>query len=124
MDGLTIKELAPEHFELLRPIMEAEFDSDPPQPGTNRIFVCYDGADPVGFVRAEQLVWVGQIYIVPERRNTTTSIAKTMVNFLKDRFAGKCTVAAVASEPRVEKLFASFGFQKIDGTFHRRNWNF
>jgi hypothetical protein len=122
---MEIRELPPEHFEKLAPIFDAEFDSDAPLPGTNRIFVAYDdGGEPVGFVRAEQLVWVGQLYVVPERRNTTTSIARSMVNFLKERFAGKCTVAAIASEPRFEKLFESFGFQKIEGTFHRRNANF
>ncbi len=118
-------ELPPAKFELLRGIFEGEFNSDPPDKDHARVFVCVDDdGEPVGFVHAEVAIILGQLYVVPSRRNSTLSITQSLLSFLRKRFDGKATVAAVASEPRFEKLFESYGMQKIPGTFHRKNADF
>jgi hypothetical protein len=122
---MTIKELDKEHFGKLEAIFNAEFDSDPPRPDHSKIFVAYDDdGDPVGFVHAEQIILLGQVYVVPEKRNSTISVTKTMIDFLRSNFDGKANVAAVASEPRFEQLFKNYGMQMISGTFHRKNVDF
>jgi hypothetical protein len=121
---MKIVEVPPERFEDFTAIFDAEFDSDPPREGHSRIFACFDGDEPVGFIHAENFVLLGQLYVVPEKRNSTTSVVQAMLNFVQERFDGKACVGAVASEERFERLFAAYGMQKIEGSFHRKNSDF
>lgn len=120
---MTIRELPKEHFEKLSEIFDTIFDSDPPRPDHSRIFVCYEGEEPVGFVHCEAVVLLGQMFTVPGR-DKNGSIPRYMINFLQQQFDGKVNVAAIASEPRFEKLFDSYGMVLIPGTFHRKNVDF
>jgi hypothetical protein len=118
---LLVKKLPPEKYSRLREIFDDEFESDLPEPHNSDIFVAYDGGKMVGFVLSERVQMLGQLYVVPEKRNNTIEITKELLSSLREKYDGKEVVGAVASEPRFKKLYESLGMQKIFGDFYRKN---
>lgn len=118
---LIVKKLPPDKYSRLRDIFENDADSDLPKPDNSDIFVAYESGKMVGFVLAEDIKMVGQIYIVPEKRNNSRKIVGEMIRSLREKYDGKAVVGAVASEPRFRKLYESLGMHKIFGDFYRKN---
>lgn len=121
---IVVRKLSPEKFDRLRRVFDDEFDSDLPIPDNSEIFGAFENGKMVGFVLAERVVMIGQIYVVPEKRENSSGIVKNLLKFLQNRFDGREVVGAVASERRFEALYRAFGMQKILGTFFRKNIDF
>lgn len=124
MSTIVVRKLSPEKFARLRHVFDGEFDSDTPIPDNSEIFAAFEDGKMVGFVLAENIVLLGQIYVVPERREKSGGIVQNLLKFLQVRYDGRETVGAVASERRFEALYRAFGMQKILGTFFRKNIDF
>jgi hypothetical protein len=118
---MIVKKLKAEDYPRLKRIFADEFDSDLPDPSNSEIFVSYEDGKLTGFVLAEKVVILGQIYTVPEKRNNSSKIVQSLLNFVRERYDGKQVVGAVASESRFENLYRAFGMQKIEGQFYRKN---
>jgi hypothetical protein len=118
---MIIKKLKPEDFGRLKRIFADEFESSLPLPENSEIFVCYEDGVMRGFLLAENIKILGQMYVVPEKRNNSGKIVQSLLNFVRERFDGKEVVGAVASESRFENLYQAFGMQKIEGKFYRKN---
>lgn len=118
---IIVKKLKPEQFKRLEKIFEEEFDSDAPLPENSDIFAAFENGKLVGFVLAEQLVMIGQIFVIPEKRTGSTEVSRELLKELRKRFEGKEVIGAIASEPRFGNLYKALGMQKISGDFYRRN---
>lgn len=120
---MSITLLPPRHWHQLEGIFNDEFDSDlPDAQGDAEIFMSTDGGKRTGFILAEQVTLIGQIYVYPEfREKNVARNARDLVKFMQDRYQGKMPVGAVASEARFGKLYRLLGMQKIDGDFYRKN---
>jgi hypothetical protein len=118
---ILIKKLKPEQYSRLKDIFSDEFDSDVPLAHNSEIFAAYDGPKLVGFVLAEDVKMLGQIWVAPEKRSEGTEITMKLLRELRGRFEGKENVAAVASEPRFGKLYKALGLVALPGTIYRRN---
>jgi hypothetical protein len=108
------------HWHQLEDIFDREFDSDLPEAQNAEIFMATDKGKRTGFILAEDIKMVGQIYVYPDFRKESARYAGQMVRFCQERYQGK-SVATLASEPRFEKLYRLLGMQKIDGTVFRKN---
>lgn len=115
-----IKTLPPRFWHQLETIFGDEFDSDLPEAENAEIFIATEGGKRIGFILAEDVKMIGQIYVYPEFRKESARHAGQMVKFCQERFKGK-SVATLASEPRFEKLYRLLGMQKIPGTLFRKN---
>jgi len=118
---LIVKKLPAEKYSRLREIFDKEFDSDEPEPENSDIFVAYEGGKMTGFILVESIKVIGQLYVVPEKRNNASHTVKELVRCVQLKYDGKEVVAAVASEPRFRKLYESLGMHKIFGDFYRKN---
>lgn len=118
---MIIKRLPAAEFPRLQPIFENEFDSDAPLPDNSEIFVVYEEGKMIGFVLAEQIRLLGQIYVIPSQRKAGAKIVKALLDHCKDNYVGKEVIGAVASEPRFGNLYKAYKMQKIEGEFYRRN---
>lgn len=119
---IKIEKIPASLFSAFSGVFRKEFDSDAPLPSNADIFGAFDDGDQlVGFVLAERLVMVGQIWTAPQFRDNSTEIVAPLVRTLRDKYDGKENVGAVASEPRFRKLFENLGMEKIDGEFYRKN---
>lgn len=107
--------------QTIEEIFDDEFDSDLPDAKVSDLIGVYDGAELVGFVLAEKIEMVGQIYVAPAKRNNASQIARNLIRYLRDNIPDGVAVGAVASETRFEALYRSLGMQKIRGNFFRRN---
>lgn len=119
---MIVKELKPEQWNRLKEIFEREFDSDLPKPENSRILACFEDGKMVGFVLAEQVLMIGQIYVVPPRREKSGEIVRSLLSYIREKIAPRNVVGAVASEKRFEALYRAFGMQKIEGKFYRKNF--
>lgn len=115
-----ITKLPDRFWNQLEDIFDKEFDSDLPEKENATIFMATDGSKRTGFILAEDIKMIGQIYVYPEFRKESARYAGQMVKFCQERFKGR-SVATLASEPRFEKLYRLLGMQKIDGTVYRKN---
>lgn len=119
---MIVKKLKPEQYSRLAAIFDKEFSgSDLPETHNSEILVAYENSKMVGFILIEDIKMIGQIYVVPEKRNSSIQVIQNLVKSVKERIAPKNVVGAVASETRFEALFKAFGLQKIDGKFFRKN---
>lgn len=118
---LLVKKLPDDKYSRLREIFEDEFDSDLPEPKNTDIFVAYDHGRMTGFVLVEDVKVIGQLYVVPEKRNNASHTVRELVRCIREKYDGKAVVGAVASEPRFKKLYESLGMYKIFGDFYRKN---
>jgi len=116
---MSITNLPSRHWEQLKDIFDKEFDSDLPDAG--EIYISTEQGKRKGFILAEPLMMVGQIYVYPEFRNASARTAMEMVRFMNNRFRGKMPVGCIASEARFKKLYNALDMQEIDGTFFRKN---
>lgn len=121
---ITIRKVPAEKFYLFKEIFEQEFNSDLPLPENSEIFCACEDGEVLGFLLAENVVMIGQIYVVPKMRKNSGKIAQSLVRFVRHHIAPTNTVGAVASETRFNNLFKSFGMQHIKGMFFRRNIDF
>lgn len=105
----------------LATIFDEDFaGSDLPEKGD--IIGCYEDGKLVGFILAEPVLFIGQIFVTEEhRKENGGSIVKKLVRHVRDKVPDGLSVAAVASEPRFAALYKSFGMEKIAGTLFRRN---
>lgn len=115
---MTIKPV--KDFSRLEKVFKAEFGSLP-KAENSTIFGAFEDGRLIGFILAEDVVMIGQIYVVPEKRNESMSIVNSLVQTVKNEYDGKDNVGAVASEPRFEEMFKSLGMGKINGVFYRKN---
>lgn len=115
-----ITKLPSRFWNQLEQIFEDEFDSDLPEEENAEIFMATDGNKRTGFILAEDVKMIGQIYVYPDFRKESAKYAGQMVRFCQERFKGT-SVATLASEPRFEKLYKLLGMQKIPGTLFRKN---
>lgn len=121
---ITIREVPADKFHLFKEIFEKEFDSDLPLPENSTILAaCMDG-QVVGFILAEKIVMLGQIFVLPEKQHSSLQIVQQMINYISESIALTNVVGAVASEDRFTRLFKQFGMQEISGKFFRRNIDF
>jgi len=118
---LIVKKAKPEQFERFAKIFSEEFDSSLPEPDNSEILIAYENGVMKGFVLVEEVKLVGQIYVVPDERKSSSEIVKSLITFVKKTIAPKSVVGAVASERRFEHLYKAFGMQKIEGIFYRKN---
>jgi len=118
---VIVRKLTPEQFDRLGGIFRTEFDSDPPLIKNSEIYGAFEDGKMVAFVLCEKIVMLGQIYVVPEKRNNSSRFVQKMLSFLRDRYDNREVVGAVASESRFENLFKAFGMQGIQGKFFRKN---
>jgi hypothetical protein len=118
---MIVKKLKSEQFSRLKKVFEEEFASDLPEPQNSEILVVYEQGRMVGFMLAETIVMLGQIYVVPEKRKNSSKIVKNLLDYCKMQIAPKNVVGAVASESRFENLYKAFGMEKIFGVFYRKN---
>lgn len=117
---MEIRELEAREWLRLKGIFEREFDSDLPIPQNAKIFGCFEGEKMLGFILAENVVFIGQVYVIESER--TSGAAKKMLSFVREKFSReRKPVAAVASEKRFEMLFKSLGMTEIGGKLFRRN---
>lgn len=114
-----IRKLKPNEWVGLIDTFENVFDSDMPSPEHATIYGAFVDGKLAGFVLAEEVTFIGQIYVKDSKKNA--EIARSMVRFLREHTPDNKAVAAVASEPRFEMLFRTLGLQKIAGTLFRRN---
>ena len=118
---IIVKPAKEEQFQRFAKIFESEFESDLPLPDNSKILVAYENGVMKGFVLVEQIQLVGQIYVIPEERKSSSEIVKSLITFVKRTIAPKAVVGSVASERRFEALYKAFGMQKIEGIFYRKN---
>lgn len=118
---IVVKKLKPEQYSRLTDIFREDFDSDVPLPQNSDIFAAFEDGKMVGFVLAEDIKMVGQIWTLPKYRNNSIEIVAPLIRTMRDEFDGKEVVGTIASEPRFGKLFENLGMQKIDGEFYRKN---
>jgi len=108
-----------QHWHTLEEIFDKEFDSDLPERENAEIFVINEAGKRKGFILAEDIKMIGQIYVYPDFRNVGNT-ARDMVKFMVERYKG-IPVGTLASEPRFESLYKRLGMQKIEGSLFRKN---
>jgi hypothetical protein len=118
---ILVKKLKPEQYGRLKQVFNDVFDSDLPLPHNSDIFAAFEDGKVVGFILAEDVKMLGQIYVSPEKRSEGTEITMKLLKEVRERYEGKENVAAVASETRFEKLYRALKMEKISGTIFRRN---
>lgn len=118
---IVIRRLPADKYERLKRIFREEFDSDLPEPENSEIFVAIDDGKLAGFVLAEDIKMVGQIYAAPAYRDRSLEVVMPLIREIRDNYEGNAVVGTLASEPRFGKLYASLGMEPIAGDFWRRN---
>lgn len=118
---IITKPLKPDQYGRLKEIFARDFDSDLPLPENSEILVAYEEGKMQGFILIETVQVIGQIYVIPEKRNNSSGIVQNMLKYIRAKVAPKSVVAAVASEKRFENLYKSLGMQLIEGKFFRKN---
>lgn len=116
-----ITKLPSRHWYQLKDIFDEEFDSDLPDVDSGaEIFISVENGKRTGFILAEPVIFIGQIYIYPEfREKNIASTTLSLVKSVKERYEGQ-SVATLASESRFEKLYKRLGLDKISGTLFRK----
>lgn len=89
-----------------------------PHPEFGTFFGAFEDGHLKGFVLAEKIFMVGQIFTVGDGK---AEYAKALIDHLQAKYPPGISVATVASETRFEKLFKSLGMDRISGTLFRRN---
>lgn len=115
-----IKPLPSRFWNQLEGIFEDEFDSDLPEEANAEIFMATEGGKRTGFILAENIKMIGQIYVYPEFRKESSKHAGQMVKYCQERYKD-ISVATLASEARFEKLYRLLGMQRIPGVLFRKN---
>lgn len=118
---ITVKKLKPEQFARLEQIFREDFESPAPLPQNSEIFGAFENARLVGFVLAERVIMIGQVWVSPTLRNNSTEVIGPLIRIVRDEYDGVENVGAVASEPRFISLFKHYGMGEIPGTFCRKN---
>lgn len=115
-----ITKLPARFWNQLNGIFREEFNSDLPEEDNAEIFVASEGNKRVGFILAEDIKMIGQIYVYPDFRRDSAKYASQMVKYCQEHFKD-IPVGTVASEARFEKLYKLLGMEKIEGSFFRKN---
>jgi hypothetical protein len=114
---MRIRELTNEESEKLAGIFQNVFDSDLPPENHSTYYGAFgDDGELKGFVLAENVCWVGQIYnLDPDNPIYPIALVRHMDKITKDQ-----AVVTVASKEKFGKFFETMGMEKIEGTLYRR----
>lgn len=117
---IEINTIPAEAYHQLAPVFDAEFDSGVPDSRHAVITGAFDGNVLAGFINAESLVWIGQIYIAPAYQGN--GIARKLITHVESRIPEGASVITIASHPRYEKLYERKGMFRIPGTIWRKDF--
>lgn len=115
---VEIRKLKPIERLQISDIFNEVFDSDMPPPPHSEFYGLFEDGRLEGFILAEQITIIGQIFIKNEKNNS--NYARKLIRFVRDKAFPTQSVAALASETRFEMLYRTLGLQKIKGTLFRR----
>lgn len=116
----VIRPLAPDEWEQLEPVFEAEFGNDAlPTPLDSRVVGAFDAEGRlVGFLVVEELLHLAQMYVEEDVRGA--GVGSQLAAYVEQSIPAGRSAIVVAQSEDGERMAESWGFSGIPGRLYRR----
>lgn len=117
---VEIRPLAPEEWEQLAPVFEAEFGDDAlPTPLDSRVVGAFDpDGRLVGFIVVEELLHLAQMHVAEDARGE--GVGNLLAAYVEQSIPAGRSAIAVAQTEEGERMCGAWGFREIPGRLYRR----